>query len=65
MEWTRLGKHLLRKSTVSTNPGQLQRAGRTVHPAFGMWADREETRDPSSFAAELRRKLEQRADSRG
>lgn len=42
-----------------------KRAGKIVHPAFGMWADREEAQDPGSFAAELRRKLEQRADSRG
>ncbi|MBI5016705.1 MAG: hypothetical protein HZB55_14625 [Deltaproteobacteria bacterium] len=35
-----------------------------THPTFGMWADREEARDPVAFAAELRRRIESRADSR-
>jgi len=39
-------------------------AKRTVaqHPAFGIWADREDIQDPVKFARELRRKVERRQD---
>jgi len=34
-------------------------AGRreTIHPAFGMWADRAEIQDSAAFAEDLRRRL--------
>ena len=41
------------------------RVPEATHPGFGMWADREDIQNPAAFAAELRRKLERRADSRG
>ncbi len=32
------------------------------HPAFGLWAKRADITDSTGFAAELRRKIEQRRD---
>ncbi|CAG0927143.1 hypothetical protein TFLX_00382 [Thermoflexales bacterium] len=32
------------------------------HPAFGIWADRDDITDSAEFAAELRAKVEQRRD---
>jgi len=34
----------------------------TQHPAFGIWADREDFQDTAKFARELRRKVEKRQD---
>lgn len=45
--------------------GRQKGAAAVPHPAFGMWADREEAQDPAAFATELRRRIEQQADSRG
>ncbi len=44
--------------------GRPRRTAAAGHPAFGMWADREEARDPVAFAAELRRRIEHGADRR-
>jgi hypothetical protein len=33
-----------------------------VHPAFGLWANRSDLRDPVEFAQQLRRKIEERRD---
>jgi hypothetical protein len=35
------------------------------HPAFGLWADRPETQDTTSFTSTLRRSIEERRDSDG
>lgn len=40
----------------TTRSAQLQ------HPAFGLWANRTDISDAATFAAELRRRLESRAD---
>ncbi|MBI2421229.1 MAG: type II toxin-antitoxin system prevent-host-death family antitoxin [Candidatus Hydrogenedentes bacterium] len=34
---------------------QTERCGAADHPAFGMWADREDLTDPSAFVRELRK----------
>ncbi len=34
----------------------------STHPAFGVWAKRADIADAASFAAQLRRRLETRAD---
>ncbi|MBI4672267.1 MAG: hypothetical protein HY741_11460 [Chloroflexi bacterium] len=39
-----------------------RRSIQTAHPAFGMWAKRADMIDSATYAAELRRRLEQRAD---
>ena len=36
-----------------------------VHPAAGMWADREDIGDTVEFVSKLRRRLETRRDARG
>ena len=40
------------------------RQGPQAHPAFGLWADRPNLNDPAEYAAQLRRQLESRADSK-
>ncbi|MBM4046289.1 MAG: hypothetical protein FJ279_14355 [Planctomycetes bacterium] len=35
-----------------------------AHPAFGLWAKRADIVDAASFAAELRRRVETRADAK-
>jgi len=40
-----------------------RRARRKIaHPAFGLWAKRDDITDSASFAAELRQRLESRGD---
>jgi hypothetical protein len=50
---------LLHLSSQSTK--RRTRRG-TTHPAFGIWAKRSDINDAASFAAELRQRVEMRAD---
>jgi hypothetical protein len=47
-----------------TKPAKRRTRRKITHPAFGMWADRKEIVDSSQYAAELRRKIENRQDAR-
>ncbi len=38
---------------------------KTAHPAFGLWAKRSDLIDSADYAAQLRRKIEQRTDRHG
>lgn len=40
------------------------RSSDSDHPAFGLWANRADISDAATFAAELRRRVETRADGR-
>lgn len=44
---------------------QAHKLDPNVHPAAGIWADREDIGDTVEFTAKLRRRLETRADARG
>ena len=46
---------------VSDKPKRTARRG-SAHPAFGIWAERTDIADTVSFAMELRRRVEMRAD---
>ena len=39
--------------------------GKAAHPAFGLWAKRTDVNDSATYAADLRRQIEQGADRRG
>ncbi len=45
-------------------PAKSHKRRRSVHPAFGIWANRADLADPISFVGELRRCVETRADGR-
>ena len=40
----------------------VQKAARSKHTAFGMWANRPEAADPVAFAQTLRQRIEKRQD---
>lgn len=44
--------------------GKRRRVSAKSHPAFGMWAKRTDISDAEEYAAELRRRVEQRADGK-
>lgn len=53
---------LLHLSSPSTK-GRTRRG--SAHPAFGIWAKRSDITDAAAFAAELRQRVEMRADGNG
>lgn len=44
---------------------RMRRLNPNVHPAAGMWANREDIGDTVEFVSKLRRRLETRRDARG
>jgi hypothetical protein len=51
---------ILLRTSHKSKPRRTHR--RVNHPAFGIWAKRADVGDTSSFAEQVRRRVEQRAD---
>ncbi|MDE3087827.1 MAG: hypothetical protein KGJ80_00380 [Chloroflexota bacterium] len=47
---------------LSPQPAKRRARRGTGHPAFGIWAKRSDITDAASFAAQLRQRVEMRAD---
>ena len=47
---------------LSAQPAKHRARRRSTHPAFGIWAKRSDIADTATFAAQLRQRVEMRAD---
>jgi hypothetical protein len=47
---------------LSSQPTKRRTRRGTMHPAFGIWAKRPDINDAAAFAAQLRQRVESRAD---
>ncbi len=56
---------LLRSDRPQKPRSRMRSLNPNIHPAAGIWADRDEIGDTGEFVSTLRRRLETRHDARG